>query len=103
MSFVKEIPLTGIGELHRIQGGEFYNGTLYLSQDSTDSGTIKRLLRVDVSTGEVTVAAERNVNGNNIESEGMTFLIKDGAPSLYILDYNKFIGVFLREYALTLN
>ena len=102
MSFVKEIPLTGIGELDRAQGGEFYNGYLYLSQDSHDNGTLKRLLKVDVATGEITVAAERDVNGKNIESEGMTFLIKDGTPSLYVLDYNKLIGVFLREYSVLL-
>lgn len=103
MSFVKEIPLTGIGELDRVQGGEFYNGTLYLSQDSQDNGTLKRLLKVNVQTGEVSVAAERNVNGNNIEAEGMTFLVKNGTPSLYVLDYNKLIGVFLREYKVSLD
>ncbi|MCH5198584.1 MAG: hypothetical protein J1E34_06725 [Oscillospiraceae bacterium] len=103
MSFVKELPLTGIGELNRIQGGEFYNGSLYLSQDSQDNGKLKRLIKVDVATGEVTVHAERNVNGNNIESEGMTFLVKNGTPSLYVLDYNKLIGVFLREYNISLD
>ena len=101
MRFVKAITPTGLGELHRIQGGEFYNGTLYLSQDSKDNGTLKRLLAMDVATGEVTVAAERDVNGDNIEAEGMTFLIKDGVPSLYVLDYNKRVGIFLREYRLT--
>ena len=98
---VKELPLTGIGELHRIQGGEFYDGALYLAQDSHDNGTRKRLLRMDVATGEVTVAAERDVGGTNIEAEGMTFLTKDGKPALYVLDYNKAVGIFLREYALS--
>lgn len=102
MSFVKELTLTGIGELDRIQGGEFFNGTLYLSQDTKDGGTIKRLLKVDVATGEVSVAAERNVNGSNIEAEGMTFFVKDGKASLYVLDYNKLIGIFLREYDVAL-
>lgn len=89
----------GIGELDRIQGGEFYNGSLYLSQDSRDLGTRKRLLRLDPQTGEVTVAAERDVNGGRIEAEGMTVLVRDGVPALYVLDYNKAVGVFLREYA----
>lgn len=89
----------GIGELDRIQGGEFYNGALYLSQDSRDNGTCKRLLRLDTQTGEVTAAAERNVNGGRIEAEDMTFLVRDGDPSLFVLDYNKAVGVFLREYA----
>ncbi len=98
MSLVKAMPLTGIGELHRIQGGEFYGGALYLAQDSKDTGTMKQLLNLDTDTGEVTVAAERDVGGTNIEAEGMTFLVKDGVPSLYVLDYNKAVGIFLREY-----
>ena len=80
MRFVKALPVGGVGELHRIQGGEFYGGALYLAQDSHDNGTRKRLLRMDVATGEVTVAAERDVGGENIEAEGMTFLTKDGNP-----------------------
>ncbi len=98
MSLVKAMPLTGIGELHRIQGGEFYGGALYLAQDSKDNGTLKRLLKLDTDTGEVTVAAERDVGGANTEAEGMTFLVRDGVPSLWVLDYNKAVGIFLREY-----
>lgn len=98
MRFVKAIEPTGVGELHRIQGGEFYGGALYLSQDSKDNGTLKQLLKLDTQTGEVTVAAARDVNSDNIEAEGMTFLVKDGAPSLYVLDYNKAVGIFLREF-----
>jgi hypothetical protein len=97
---VRTIRVGGIGELDRIQGGEFYGGALYLSQDNQDAGTRKRLLRMDTQTGETTVAAERDVNGRRIEAEDMTFLVRDGAPSLYVLDYNKAGAVFLREYAL---
>lgn len=100
MSLVKALPVTGVGELHRIQGGEFCNGALYLSQDTKDNGTVKQLLKLDVATGEVTVAAGRDVNSDNMEAEGMTFLLKDGTPSLYVLDYNKAVGIFLREYQL---
>ncbi|MBQ7547636.1 MAG: hypothetical protein IJT41_11805 [Clostridia bacterium] len=100
MRLVRSFRPGGIGELDRIQGGEFYNGTLYLSQDTTDSGKVKRILRLDAETDEVTVAAERDVNGSRIEAEGMTFLTRDGEPILYVLDYNKAVGVFLREYAI---
>ena len=100
MRLVRSFRPGGIGELDRIQGGEFYNGTLYLSQDTTDSGTIKRILRLDTETDKVTVAAERDVNGSRIEAEGMTFLTRDGQPILYVLDYNKAVGVFLREYVI---
>lgn len=99
MRLVRSFRPGGIGELDRIQGGEFFGGALYLSQDSRDNGTRKRLLRLDTETGEVTVAAERDVNGSRIESEGMTFLSENGVPSLYVLDYNKAVGVFLRKYA----
>ena len=95
---VRTIRPGGIGELDRIQGGEFCGGALYLSQDSRDDGSRKRLLRLDTQTGEVTVAAERDVNGGRIEAEGMTFLAKNGETRLYVLDYNKAVGVFLRAY-----
>ena len=85
---VREIRPGGIGELDRIQGGEFCNGKLYLSQDSRDNGSCKRLLKLDTETGEVTVAAERDVNGGKIEAEDLTFLSKNGTPALYVLDYN---------------
>lgn len=89
----------GLGELDRIQGGEFCRGVLYLSEDSHDNGTRKRLLRLDLQTDELTPAAERDVNGSRIEAEDMTFLVRDGESALYVLDYNKAVGVFLRKYA----
>ncbi len=97
---VREIRPGGIGELDRIQGGEFCGGTLFLSQDSRDNGSGKRLLRMDVRTGEVSVAAERDVNGGRIEAEDATFLAGNGGTLLYVLDYNKAVGVFLRAYAI---
>ena len=96
---VRTIRPVGVGELDRIQGGEFHDGALYLSQDNWDNGSRKRLLRLDTETGEVTPAAERDVNSGRIEAEDATFLARDGAVSLYVLDYNKAVGVFLREYA----
>ena len=99
MRSVRSFHPVGIGELDRIQGGEFYGGTLYLSQDSRDNGTRKRLLRLDTETGELTAAGERDVNGGKIEAEDLTFLVRNGIPSLYVLDYNKAVGIFLREYA----
>lgn len=95
---VRDIALTGIGELDRIQGGEFCGGTLYLSQDTKDSGNIKRILKADIATGEISLCAERDVGGEKTEAEGMTFFKKDGKTSLYVLDYNKLVGIFMREY-----
>ena len=38
MALVKELKLSGLGVIDRIQGGEFYNGELYLSYDIHDGG-----------------------------------------------------------------
>ncbi len=98
MALVREIPLTGLGVIDRIQGGEFYNGSLYLSNDVKDKGKIKNILKLDVETGEVSLAAERNVGGEDYEAEGMTFLETEDGAVMHVLDYNKLIGVFVRHY-----
>ena len=84
--------------IHRIQGGEFYNGTLYLSNDIHDYETYKRILSVDVSTGEVAVAAIRDVGGDNVEAEGLTFWEDENGAVMHVLDYNKIIGIFVHHY-----
>lgn len=96
MSLVKEI--TPSETLNRIQGGEFYNGSLYLSFDCEGSGDIKKILRVDVETGEVTLAAERNVGGENVEAEGLTFFPSEDGAVMHVIDYNKVIGIFVHHY-----
>ena len=97
MQYVKTISLSA--PVKRIQGGEFLNGTLYLSKDNNDKDKIRDILSVNVSTGEVAVAAERNVGGENIEAEGMTFTEGENGPVLHVLDYNKNIGIFLHHYS----
>lgn len=96
MSFVKEIAISET--VHRIQGGEFYNGTLYLSNDIEDDGNNKNILSVDVDSGEVEVAAVRDVGGDNIEAEGLTFLPSEDGSVMHVLDYNKVIGIFVHHY-----
>ena len=98
MKLVKEIALTGLGPVSRIQGGEFYNGTLYLSQDIKNNGNFKNILAVDIETGEVTLAAVRDVGGDNVEAEGITFLATDDGAVMHVLDYNKVIGIFIHHY-----
>lgn len=96
MSFVKEIKLSET--IHRIQGGEFYNGKLYLSCDIEDNGDFKNILGVDINTGAVEVAAIRDVGGENVEAEGLTFYPSEDGSVMHVLDYNKVIGVFVRHY-----
>lgn len=96
MAFVKTIELSS--PIKRIQGGEFCRGTLYLSQDSRDKGKIRNILSVDVTTGEVSLVAERNVGSENYEAEGMTFTESEDGVTLHVLDYNRTIGIFLNHY-----
>lgn len=98
MKFVKDINLTGLGIIDRTQGGEFCNGKLYLSYDIKNNGNIKKIMSVDVETGEVALAAERDVGSENVEAEGMTFTEGENGPILHVLDYNKAIGVFVHHY-----
>lgn len=98
MAFVKAISLTGLGSIRRIQGGEFLDGTLYLSQDNNRKGEIRDILSVDTESGEVKLVAERNVGSENIEAEGMTFTQGENGPVLHVLDYNRAVGVFVHHY-----
>ncbi|MBR5437918.1 MAG: hypothetical protein IKV21_03270 [Clostridia bacterium] len=84
--------------IKRIQGAEFYNGTLYLSHDSRDKGVIRNILSVDVETGKVSLVAERNVGAEKVEAEGMTFTEGEDGPILHVLDYNRTIGIFVHHY-----
>jgi hypothetical protein len=98
MKQVDAIDLKGMEKIHRIQGGEFYNGTLYLSEDVKNNGTIKNILAVDVKTGKVTLAAERDVGADNIEAEGLTFIKDENGAVMHVLDYNRVIGIAVRHY-----
>ncbi|MBQ8575683.1 MAG: hypothetical protein IJ447_06550 [Clostridia bacterium] len=98
MKLVGEIDLNGIEKIHRIQGGEFFEDKLYLSEDVENNGTIKNILCVNPATGKVTLAAERDVGGDNVEAEGMTFGMTEDGAVMHVLDYNKLIGLFVRHY-----
>ena len=84
--------------ISHIQGAEFLNGTLYMSQDTRNKGSIRDILKVDVATGEVSVAAERDIASEKVEAEGMTFTHGEDGPVLHVLDYDKFIGIAVHHY-----
>ena len=84
--------------ISHIQGAEFLDGTLYMSQDTRNKGSIRDILKVDVATGEVTVAAERDITSEKFEAEGMTFTQGEDGPILHVLDYNKVIGMAVHHY-----
>ncbi len=82
----------------RIQGGEVYNGILYLSYDAENSNT-DQILTVDVATGEVEKLCSRTVPsmaGN--EAEGVTVYPMADGSLIHVLDYDKTVGVYVRHY-----
>ena len=84
--------------LKRIQGGEVYEGVLYLSNDAENSNT-DRVYGVDISTGKVTTICSRtlpSMAGN--EAEGITVYPMEDGTIYHILDYDKTVGVYVRHY-----
>ena len=102
MQLVKTVPLTdGSGspaELHRIQGSEVYNGTLYCASDIEDTHPV---YEVNPDTGVVKVLFNRNLG--EAEAEGMTIL-EDGSGGIIFvsMDIGQVngtpINVHIRKY-----
>ena len=83
--------------VYRIQGGEVYEGLLYLSND--DESNSDKILTVDISTGEVKRLCTRtlpSVAGN--EAEGLTVCPMEDGSFIHVLDYDKTVGVYVRHY-----
>lgn len=83
--------------VYRIQGGEVYEGLLYLSND--DESNSDKIYTVDISTGEVKRLCTRklpSVAGN--EAEGLTVYPMEDGSLIHVLDYDKTIGVYVRHY-----
>ena len=81
LEFVKTIPLSE--PVDRIQGAALYDGKLYLSCDEENDS--KRILSLDVKTGEVKTAFIRNV-GAVFEAEDITITVDEQGPVLHVLD-----------------
>ncbi len=84
--------------ISRIQGGEFYNGTLYLSRDVSDS-TEEKIICVDVKTGTVSDFFFPVMNSINNESEDMTVYPRADGSLYHVLNYDKLIGLNIMHYA----
>ena len=99
MEFSHVIPLSE--QIVRIQGGEVYDGVLYLSSDIADSNDDK-IITVEVGSGLVKELCTRSLPsmaGN--EAEGITVYPMEDGTFIHILDYDKTVGVYLRHYKLT--
>ena len=84
--------------IYRIQGGEVYDGILYLSYDVKDSNDDK-ILTVDIGTGTVSSLCTRSLPslaGN--EAEGVTIFPMADGSFIHVLDYDKTVGVYIRHY-----
>jgi hypothetical protein len=94
MSLVKTIPLSM--PLDRIQGGDIYDGMLYLS---ADVGT-KSVYKLNPVTGEASLLFSRNVSPE-CEAESMTVLATPEGPLFCVMDIGpKRINMVVREYRL---
>jgi hypothetical protein len=95
MSLVKTVPLSM--PLDRIQGGDIYDGMLYLSADVGS----KQVYKLDPVTGEVSLLFSRNVSPE-CEAESMTVLPTPEGPLFCVMDIGPMrINVVLRQYKLT--
>ncbi len=101
MAKVGELKISGEEYIDRIQGGEVYGGYVYLSGDCRD-GETKNVFKTDLKTGYTTLAFSRNIVGEikDTEAEGITIKEVDSSPVFCVLDYDKAITVFLREYVI---
>lgn len=80
--------------VHKVQGGEMYDGTLYLS---VSRGT-QSVFAVNPDTGETRVAFERNLFEGS-EGEGMTVLPMADGSVFHILDIGAIrLSVHFRHY-----
>ena len=97
MSFSHTVELSE--PLARVQAGDVADGVLYANCDPHE-GT-KTVYAVDLTTGEVTLAFDRNTTGIDTETEGLCAETdENGELTFHISDYNKIISTFLRTYTL---
>lgn len=89
----------GLSEtVYRIQGGEVYEGVLYLSYDAENSNKDK-ILTVDIGTGEVATLCSRTLpSAAGNEAEGVTVYPMEDGSLIHVLDYDKTVGVYVRHY-----
>lgn len=83
--------------LNKIQGGDIYNGVLYLSSDDGDK--LKPTYAVDLMTGHVEVSFVRGTGKVNTEAEGLAVYPFENGSLFHITDVGT--SVTIRSYAPT--
>ncbi|NLA77513.1 MAG: glutaminyl-peptide cyclotransferase [Clostridiales bacterium] len=92
LAFIKTIPVTK--SIDNIQGGEMHDGVLYVSV----SHELQSVYAINVATGEVQVAFDRNLI-EGCEGEGMTILPTEDGALFHVLDISDVrIAVNFRHY-----
>lgn len=91
--------IIGLSEtVYRIQGGEVYNGVLYLSYD-VKKGNTDKILTVDICSGEVNTLCSRTLpSAAGNEAEDLTVFPTEDGALIHVLDYDKTVGVYVRHY-----
>ncbi len=84
--------------LNHVQGGEVYNGKIYLSIDNKDTAD-ETIFSVEISSGNVVTEFERSVRRFDNEAEGMTVYPMPDGSLFHVIDYDMIVGVNLRHYA----
>ncbi len=99
---LEDMSLSGIVTLSqpvsRIQGGEFYDGSLYLSKDVPHS-TDDVIYKVNAVTGEVTQAFTTHLTSSDNESEDIAVFPREDGSLFHIINYDKIIGVNVTHFA----
>lgn len=91
---VKKIQLSE--PIHKIQGGEVFDGKLYVATNNE----FQSVYSVDVGGGEVTKLFDRNLTKLS-EGEGLTIISKDGKDYIATLDLGSlFINANIRYFRL---
>lgn len=78
--------------ISRIQGGEFYNGKLYLSKDIPNN-TEETVYICDVNTGNISRYFTFTMTSHDNESEDLTVFPREDGSLFHVLNYDKLIGI----------
>lgn len=85
--------------ISRIQGGEFYNGKLYLSRDNPHS-TDETVFCIDVNNGDVSEFFTFSMTSSDNESEDLTIYPREDGSLFHILNYDKLIGLNVTDFSI---
>ncbi len=97
MEYLWQVPLDA--SVHKVQGGEMYQGILYLSVSREEQA----VFAVNLETGQVQKAFARNLDEKS-EGEGMTILPTEDGALFHILDIGSiFVVTHFRHYAFDVN